>query len=121
MIAIDTPLHVAILVADLPRAEAFYGKVLGLTKVERSMRFPGSWYQVGAFQIHLIVTEGWHTALPQADKWGRNPHIALAVQDLAAAKATLEAAGAPIQMSASGRAALFTRDPDGNVIELSQT
>lgn len=27
--------------------------------------------------------------------------------------------GYPLQSSASGRAALFTKDPDGNIVELS--
>jgi glyoxylase I family protein len=111
-------LHTAILVTDLERAENFYGKVLGLAKIERSMKFPGSWYQVGEYQIHLIVapvvhSEGLH------EKWGRNAHIAFCVADLDVAKENLLQNNSPIQMSASGRAALFTQDPDGNIIELS--
>jgi catechol-2,3-dioxygenase len=42
------------------------------------------------------------------------------VEDLGAAIATLQAHGCPLQMSASGRAACFTQDPDGNVIEINQ-
>jgi catechol-2,3-dioxygenase len=29
-------------------------------------------------------------------------------------------AGYPVQMSASGRSALFTQDPDGNIVEISE-
>ncbi|HEY9300821.1 MAG TPA: VOC family protein, partial [Phormidium sp.] len=50
-------LHAAILVSDLERAEQFYGNVLGLSKVDRVLKFPGAWYQVGEFQIHLIVAD----------------------------------------------------------------
>ena len=50
-------LHAAILVSDLERAEQFYGNVLGLSKMDRVLKFPGAWYQVGAFQIHLIVAD----------------------------------------------------------------
>ncbi|MDE5069743.1 MAG: glyoxalase, partial [Trichodesmium sp. St4_bin8_1] len=35
-------------------------------------------------------------------------------------KTKLLANNCPIQGSASGRAALFTQDPDGNIIELNQ-
>jgi catechol 2,3-dioxygenase-like lactoylglutathione lyase family enzyme len=113
------PLHTAILVSHQERAEHFYGEVLGLTKVDRPFSFAGTWYQIGNFQIHLIVDSGLELKLNNAEKWGRNAHIALAVKDLDAAKAKLAAAGCAMQASASGRAALFTQDPDGNVIELS--
>ncbi|MEN9230816.1 MAG: VOC family protein [Thermostichus sp. DG02_5_bins_236] len=113
-------LHTALWVTDLARAEHFYGTVLGIPKVERlPFNFPGAWYQVGASQIHLIVAEDPVDQGCRAEKWGRNPHLALGVDDLEALKTRLLQAGYGVQMSASGRAALFVQDPDGNVIELS--
>ncbi len=112
-------LHTAILVTNLERAEHFYGEILGLTKVERPMKFPGTWYQVGEYQVHLIVAPSVPNQ-PKHEKWGRNPHIAFSVTDLDAIKELLTNHNYPIQASASGRAAIFTQDPDGNVIELSQ-
>ncbi|GAB1543748.1 VOC family protein [Scytonema sp. NUACC21] len=112
-------LHTAILVTNLDKAEHFYGQVLGLPKVERSLKFAGAWYQVGHYQIHLIVAP----SVPcdrQNEKWGRNPHLAFSVADLDAAKQQLQDNNCPIQPSASGRPAVFTKDPDGNIIELSQ-
>ncbi|MGF1568279.1 MAG: VOC family protein [Nodosilinea sp.] len=120
MIAIQAPLHIALNVSDRAQAEAFYGGVLRLTPAPRPLSFPGCWYQVGDFQLHLIVAEGWRSVPPAPEKWGRNAHLAFAVEDLEAAKTALINAGCPIQASASGRAALFTQDPDGNIIELSQ-
>lgn len=114
-------LHTAILVADLNQAKEFYSNVLGLAEVgDRTTKFPGTWYQVGEYQIHLIVHSEF-TADTYHQKWGRNPHLALSVDDLEAAKTKLQTHGYPIQMSASGRAALFVQDPDGNIIELSQS
>lgn len=116
-------LHTAVVVSDLKRAEHFYGTVLGLPKVDRALRFPGAWYQIGEVQIHLIADEPSlisHHASQQAAKWGRSAHIALAVVDLQAAKEHLQAHGYEVQLSASGRSALFVKDPDGNVIELSE-
>ena len=115
--------HIALLVRDLDRAEAFYGGLLGLPKLPRSLTYSGAWYSLGDAQIHLMVTDA---PLPLADhrsnhpKWGRRPHLALAISDLDAAIAQLEAADCPLQMSASGRRALFVQDPDGNVIELTE-
>ena len=113
-------LHAAILVSDLEKAEQFYGQVLGLAKVDRTLKFPGAWYQLGAVQLHLIVGSALAPDQPKPEKWGRDRHLAFAVADLQTAKAELLAQGCPVQMSASGRLALFTQDPDGNVIELSQ-
>ena len=117
---ITQPLHTALLVSDLEKAEHFYGQILKLPKAERSRNFPGTWYQVGNFQIHLIVSSEIIPDLVNLEKLGRNRHLAFAVSDLDAAKTQLLANNCQIQMSASGRAALFTQDPDGNIIELSQ-
>jgi glyoxylase I family protein len=113
-------LHTAVLVSNLERAEQFYGQVLGLEKVDRVLKYPGAWYQLGQIQIHLIVDTSIKLELQNSEKWGCNPHLALAVEDLAATKSELVAKGYDLQLSASGRPALFTQDPDGNIIELTE-
>lgn len=112
-------LHTAILVSDLAKSEKFYGEIMGLSKVERSLKFDGAWYQLGEYQIHLIVAKNLPSEMIDSQKWGRNRHIAFSVVNLEAAKQELLSHGYPIQASASGRVALFTQDPDGNIIELS--
>jgi catechol 2,3-dioxygenase-like lactoylglutathione lyase family enzyme len=112
-------LHAAILVSNLERAEHFYGNVLKLSKVDRTLKYSGTWYQVGEFQIHLIVDSAIQTQLQNPEKLGRNRHIAFSVANLDEAKEQLVTHNCKVQMSASGRAALFTEDPDGNVIELN--
>ncbi|MCW6037083.1 VOC family protein [Spirulina subsalsa FACHB-351] len=114
-------LHTAILVSDLERAQDFYQGILGLAPVDRVLKFPGIWYQVGQYQIHLIVSPDFQASLQEEAKWGRNSHIAFSVDDLEALAKGLEAQGYSYQKSASGRAALFVRDPDGNVVEVSQS
>jgi len=117
-------LHAALLVTDLDRSAQFYGQVLGLPLADRPLDFPGLWYQVGPFQIHLMTTD----TVPidrvidriNDQKWGRNRHLAFAVADLEALRHRLTAAGYPTQASSSGRPALFTTDPDGHIIELNQ-
>lgn len=113
-------LHASVLVTDLEKAENFYSNILGLTKVERPFNFPGAWYQIGEFQIHLIVADAIIPDLVNSEKLGRNRHIAFAVANIEDAKQQLLNNGCPLQVSASGRSALFTQDPDGNIIELSE-
>lgn len=112
--------HIALLVDDLDAARQFYGQVLGLEAAPRSLNYPGLWYQTHAFQIHLIQQDQWEAPRPRPDKWGRNPHLAFYVDNLEAIKIRLERYGHAFQMSSSGRAALFTADADGNIIELTQ-
>jgi glyoxylase I family protein len=120
-------LHVALLSTDLDRSRCFYEGGLGLVPVDRPLGFPGVWYQLDGFQIHLIaaatMTDSAVATLCDRvddDRWGRNRHLAFAVDDLAEMADRLRQQGYEIQRSASGRSALFTQDPDGNVIELSQ-
>lgn len=113
-------LHAAINVSDLAVAEYFYGNVLGLQKVERSLSFSGAWYQLGNFQLHLIEAVRSYEQPSSDEKWGRRAHLAFAIADLASVKQQLTAADIAIQPSSSGRAAIFIHDPDGHIIELSQ-
>lgn len=117
---ITQSIHTAILVSDLEKAEHFYSNILGLDKVDRLLKYPGIWYQIDKYQIHLMLDKSIKPALANPEKWGRNPHIAFSVTNLNAAKTQLLSHNCPIQTSASGRAAIFTQDPDGNVIELSE-
>ena len=69
-------LHTAILMTDLAKAEEFYRNILGLSKAkERPLKFSGSWYQIGAYQIHLIVNPEFTNQILNPDKWGRNLSI----------------------------------------------
>ncbi len=120
MIEVTSCLHVAIMVSKLDRSIEFYSDILGLKKVDRDLKYPGIWYQIGDLQIHLIEDLN-HQPNAEIDlfKSTRNPHIALGVTDLEAAKHQLLAANCVVKMSNSGRAALFTLDPDDNAIELT--
>jgi len=113
-------LHAALLVSDLNRAKHFYGTVLGLAEIQRNLNYPGAWYQVGACQLHLIASPTLTDQVVNSEKLGRNQHLAFAITGLAEVKTQLQAQGYAVQMSASGRPALFTQDLDGNVIELGE-
>jgi catechol 2,3-dioxygenase-like lactoylglutathione lyase family enzyme len=113
-------LHSAILVSNLEKANHFYGTVLELPQVERALKFAGTWYQIGEVQLHLIEYPQMIPDKVNDEKWGRNRHLAFAVDDIEAAQQRLVQYDYSFQMSSSGRAALFVEDPDGNIIELNQ-
>ena len=120
MIEVTSCLHVAVIVSNLDRSIEFYSNILGLKKVDRDLKYPGIWYQLGDLQIHLIEDLNYQPNVTiDLVKSTRNPHIALGVEDLELAKQQLIAANCVVKMSSSGRAALFTQDPDGNAIELT--
>lgn len=115
-------LHVAVMVSDVPRARKFYENVLGLEPATNrpNLSVQGVWYELGNMQLHLLALS--HTldrsiALLHP---GQEPHIALAVENIERVREILQAAQIPFAMSRSGRRALFCRDPDGNVLELSE-
>ena len=122
MLKIAEFLHASLLVSDLGRARAFYEGVLGLipSSARPTMSFDGVWYEIGAQQIHLLVLPDPCRDVAHPEHGGRDRHIALSVADINDAGTALERAGVRYTPSSSGRAALFCRDPDGNVLELVQ-
>ena len=112
--------HVSILVADLPRAQAFYQDILGLqASIDRpNLTFAGVWYDIGVIQIHLINLPNPDSGLTRPAHGGRDRHIALTVRHMNELKNRLDRANIAYTLSSSGRNALFCRDPDDNGWEL---
>ncbi len=99
------------------QARAFYGETLGLAEIVKPAALAGRggvWFQCGDQQLHIGVEDDFQ---PQ-----RKAHPAFRVTDLAAARARLEAAGAPIaeDVALPGLARFETRDPFGNRLEFIQ-
>ena len=111
-------LHSSILVMDIDQARAFYEGVLDMipSTLRPDLGYPGVWYELDVQQIHLIAAAAAPQPMHDAHG-GRDRHIALAIDDLAALKAKLNALGVAYTLSRSGRRALFCRDPDGNALE----
>ncbi len=115
--------HASLLVADTERALAFYRDLLGLPcdPGRPDLEFPGAWLQVGGQQIHLLELPSPDPREGRPAHGGRDRHLALWLDDLGWLRRRLEQAGIPFDMSRSGRAALFCRDPDGNVLEFLES
>jgi lactoylglutathione lyase len=115
--------HIGIRVHDLARTRAFYEK----------LGFEWAWGPAGPepvaamthpsglelnFILNAKAATGPNILMDVGDKHAGFTHIALAIEDVAATKAALDAAGIAIS-GTRGTSALFVRDPDGNVIELA--
>ena len=126
-IGVKTIDHVTLVVDDLERSAAFYVDLLGMRRVERPVfGFPGSWFQAGKTQIHLILKHeksspaGLPDAPPQAGA-GRVFHFAFEVADCAKAVERLKTAGVRMRgtgLRPDGCHQVWCYDPDGHVVEL---
>jgi catechol 2,3-dioxygenase-like lactoylglutathione lyase family enzyme len=105
----------------------FYADVLGLEHDKgRPLvpQVPGLWINVGDAQIHLMAGAFPSFLAKMPDEDPVDFHVALAVEDIVAAKAELERLGVHY-WTLSGVAGpetlqIFVRDPAGNIIELHQ-
>lgn len=114
--------HVSLLTQDVQKALDFFVNILGLQPLSErpDLGYPGAWLAVGSQQVHLLQLPDPCAHAERPSHPGRDGHLALVVDDLAAVIKKLEAANIPCSHSRSGRQAVFCRDPDGNGIELIQ-
>jgi lactoylglutathione lyase len=115
--------HIGIRVHDVARTRAFYER----------LGFEWAWGPAGpepvaamthpsGLELNFILNakdaDKPNILMDVPEKHAGITHIALAITDVAATRTALEAVGIAIS-GTRGRAALFVRDPDGNVIELA--
>ncbi|HVY45449.1 MAG TPA: VOC family protein [Minicystis sp.] len=101
-----------------PAARAFYGELLGMAELAKPAALAargGCWFSCGEAQIHVGVEKDFRAAKKA------HPAIRLArAADLAALRARLEAAGAPVRDDGEvvpGLVRFFGEDPFGNRLE----
>jgi catechol 2,3-dioxygenase-like lactoylglutathione lyase family enzyme len=123
--------HVGLVVSDLVRSRRFYAEALGLEEVPRppNFTFDGAWFRFGGTEIHLLAAAHTSGGAGQGDAGpgiakGLTHHLAIEVDDLAAACARLAASsvaleGGPMPRG-DGYTQVFFRDPDGHVLEFFQ-
>ena len=120
-------LHTMIRVGDLDRSISFYTEVLGMKLLRRKD------YPSGKFTLAFVGygDEAEHTVLELTHNWDTNSydlgtgygHIALAVEDAAAACDAIRDKGGNVvreagPMKHGGSVIAFVEDPDGYKIEL---
>lgn len=116
--------HASFLISDLEQSLVFYCDVLQMKQNMTRPEFPfeGAWIDIGnsGQQIHLMNLPNPDSQEGRPDHGGRDKHIALVVEDIAALEQRLVAANVNFTRSKSGRAAFFCRDPDGNALEFAE-
>jgi catechol 2,3-dioxygenase-like lactoylglutathione lyase family enzyme len=113
--------HVSVNCHDAPldAMTTFYGELFGLPDVPRPEipGVPGVWKGVGDLELHLVGAPPRGTPI---DSTGN--HYCVAVDDLAAAIAELDAKGIEYKRAVQGdsNVQIWINDPAGNTIELQQ-
>jgi catechol 2,3-dioxygenase-like lactoylglutathione lyase family enzyme len=113
--------HVSVNTGAAPLADvvAFYGSVFGLAPLDRPdiPGVPGHWNAVGDQELHLVGAPPRGAGI---DPTGN--HFCVAVDDLDAAIAELEALGIEYRRGVQGEGTvqIWITDPAGNTIELQQ-
>jgi catechol 2,3-dioxygenase-like lactoylglutathione lyase family enzyme len=115
--------HLAVVVRDLERAEAFYGGVLGLPVERRWADDRGAprsvWLSLGGgafLAIELASADLPPRPAPDLPGW-HCVALAIAPSEREPLRAHLAAAGFPVEKETAFT--LYTRDPEGNLIALS--
>jgi catechol 2,3-dioxygenase-like lactoylglutathione lyase family enzyme len=112
--------HVSIPVRpdQLDAGRAFYSQALGLEEIPAPNEFaPGRvvWFRLGNRELHLFKEEDANE--PRSER-----HLALEVDDLAAARERFSTHGVKVEEAdpIHNRPRLYVRDPFGNKLEITQ-
>jgi catechol 2,3-dioxygenase-like lactoylglutathione lyase family enzyme len=109
--------HVQVVVPPegIDEAARFYGKVVGLERIDRpeTLGGIGTWFRAGAQQLHVSEYEGFAPAVKA------HPAFELSATELDALAARLEAAGAEVRWDdrLPGARRFYSFDPAGNRLE----
>lgn len=117
--------HVGILVKDLNKAKAFYCDTLGLSintdRPDEKLSYDGLWLWLGPEMLHLMVLPNPDPLSGRPDHGGQDRHVCVGVTSIQPVEQRLMCNDIAYTKSKSGRAAVFFRDPDMNVLEVFET
>jgi catechol 2,3-dioxygenase-like lactoylglutathione lyase family enzyme len=126
----DAILEAALYVTDLDEAEAFYGGILGLQRIQRAGN-RHAFFRVGRSILLLFNPDeteipGQNTKMPVPPHGARGPgHLCFAQSraEMDRMRARLEAAGHEIESEfdwPNGAHSIYVRDPAGNSVEIAE-
>lgn len=111
--------HVSFIVSNLQESLRFYHELLGLQidNTRPDLGYPGAWLKIGSNALHLLVLPNPDPISDRPSHGGHDRHLAINITDLDSLMSKLQQFEIDFTPSASGRRALFCRDPDGNALE----
>lgn len=118
--------HLGLLISNLEKSRHFYGNVLGFKEIDRpSFSIKGLWYDLGEFELHLMLHE--QATPPSIHPLNETvqPHFALSVMqnELLLILSKLKKFNIQIiaepTLSPAGVLQVFFYDYDKNMIELN--
>ncbi len=113
--------HLAVVVADLERAERFYGGVLGLPVLRRfsddAGRARSVWLELGAGAFLAVERAGGGVSRTDEAPGWHCVALGISAAERESWRVRLAAAGHPVERES--RHTLYARDPDGNLVALS--
>ena len=83
--------------------------------------YDGLWLWMGPEMLHLMVLPNPDPMSGRPDHGGRDRHVCVGVDSIKPVEQRLTAKGVQYTSSKSGRAAVFFRDPDMNVLEVFES
>jgi catechol 2,3-dioxygenase-like lactoylglutathione lyase family enzyme len=107
---------ITVATTDINAAEKFYGDALGLPLSKRWGRMPAAEFETGTLTIAVMQSEAFGMEFR-----ANNHPIALRVDDVASARAELEARGVEFRgdiLDSGVCHQAFFKDPDGNMLAL---
>ncbi|KAL0041607.1 hypothetical protein WJX79_009243 [Trebouxia sp. C0005] len=113
--------HVGILVKDLKTAKAFYWLSINTDRPDKKLPYDGLWLWLGPEMLHLMVLPNPDPLSGRPDHGGQDRHVCVGVTSIQPVEQRLMSSDIAYTKSKSGRAAVFFRDPDMNVLEVFET
>ncbi len=97
------------------------GLSINKDRPDENLSYDGLWLWLGPEMLHLMVLPNPDPLSGRPDHGGRDRHVCVGVTSIEPVEQRLKAKNIDYTKSKSGRAAVFFRDPDMNVLEVFET
>ena len=100
---------------------SFAGLSINKDRPDDNLPYDGLWLWMGPEMLHLMVLPNPDPMSGRPEHGGKDRHVCVGVESIKPVEQRLKAKGVQYSSSKSGRAAVFFRDPDMNVLEVFES
>jgi glyoxylase I family protein len=97
------------------------GLSINTDRPDKNLSYDGLWLWLGPEMLHLMVLPNPDPLSGRPDHGGQDRHVCVGVTSIQPVEQRLMSNDIAYTKSKSGRAAVFFRDPDMNVLEVFET